>query len=42
MSRIGKHPVELAKGVSAVIADDYITVKGPKGEVRMHLSLIHI
>ena len=37
MSRIGKHPVELAKGVSAVIADDYITVKGPKGEVRMHV-----
>ncbi len=37
MSRIGKHPVELAKGVSAVIADGFITVKGPKGEVRMHV-----
>ena len=37
MSRIGKHPVELSKGVTANIADGYITVKGPKGEVRMHV-----
>ena len=37
MSRIGKHPVELAKGVSAVIGDDYITVKGPKGTLERDL-----
>ena len=37
MSRIGKHPVELASGVSATIADGFITVKGPKGEVKMHI-----
>lgn len=37
MSRIGKHPVELASGVSAVIADGFITVKGPNGEVKMHI-----
>ena len=37
MSRIGKHPVELAQGVSATLADGFITVKGPKGEVRMHV-----
>lgn len=37
MSRIGKHPVELASGVTAVIADGYITVKGPKGEVKTHI-----
>lgn len=37
MSRIGKHPVELASGVSANIADGMITVKGPKGEVKMHV-----
>lgn len=37
MSRIGKHPVELASGVTAVIADGFITVKGPKGEVKTHI-----
>lgn len=37
MSRIGKHPVELAKGVTATLADGFITVKGPKGEVKMHI-----
>ena len=37
MSRIGKHPVELAQGVSATLADGFISVKGPKGEVRMHV-----
>ena len=37
MSRIGKHPVELAQGVTAAIADGFITVKGPKGEVKVHV-----
>ena len=31
MSRIGKKPVELAKGVSATLSGQTIEVKGPKG-----------
>ena len=31
MSRIGKKPVELAKGVTASISGQTIEVKGPKG-----------
>ncbi len=35
MSRIGKKPVEFPTGVSIVIgADNIITVKGPKGELK--------
>ncbi|MCF0252931.1 MAG: 50S ribosomal protein L6 [Duodenibacillus sp.] len=37
MSRIGKLPVALAKGVEIKVADGNITVKGPKGEVSTHL-----
>lgn len=37
MSRIGKHPVELAAGVTCTIADGFVTVKGPKGEVKTHI-----
>ena len=37
MSRIGKKPIPLAKGVSFVVADGTISVKGPKGEVSNHL-----
>jgi large subunit ribosomal protein L6 len=33
MSRIGKRPVPLPKGVTATIAGRTITVKGPKGEI---------
>ena len=33
MSRIGKRPVPLPKGVSAQVAGQRITVKGPKGEI---------
>ena len=33
MSRIGKRPVPLPSGVSAAIAGQTITVKGPKGEI---------
>jgi len=33
MSRIGKLPIELPKGVSVIIADSTLTVKGPKGEL---------
>ncbi len=31
MSRIGKHPVPLPKGVKATLADGKLTVTGPKG-----------
>ena len=34
MSRIGKRPVELPKGVSITAGADYFEVKGPKGSVR--------
>lgn len=33
MSRIGKRPVSLPKGVTATIAGQTVTVKGPKGEL---------
>jgi large subunit ribosomal protein L6 len=33
MSRIGKRPVPLPQGVTATIAGQTITVKGPKGEL---------
>ena len=35
MSRIGKKPVEIAKGVTAsVSANNELTLKGPKGELK--------
>lgn len=37
MSRIGKHPVKVPAGVSAVITDDEIVVKGKLGELKTHL-----
>lgn len=37
MSRIGKLPVILGKGVDCKIDNGYIVVKGPKGEVTMHV-----
>lgn len=37
MSRIGKRPVPLPKGVSAAIKDGTVSVKGPKGELKLHL-----
>ncbi len=33
MSRIGKRPVPLPSGVTATIAGQFVTVKGPKGEI---------
>lgn len=33
MSRIGKQPINLPSGVTATIAADAVTVKGPKGEM---------
>ncbi len=36
MSRIGKQPVPVVKGVSVTITEDTITAKGPKGELSMN------
>ncbi len=37
MSRIGKKPIPLPKGVSYTVDGNVITVKGPKGTVTNHL-----
>jgi large subunit ribosomal protein L6 len=37
MSRIGKKPVPLPKGVTAAINDGTVSVKGPKGELKLRL-----
>ncbi len=34
MSRIGKLPVAIPAGVTITVDDDFITVKGPKGELK--------
>jgi large subunit ribosomal protein L6 len=39
MSRIGKQPVHLPKGVTVTVGkENIITVKGPKGELQMKLK----
>lgn len=38
MSRIGKVPVAIPDGVSIDVAEDVITVKGPKGELQQSLT----
>ena len=37
MSRIGKHPVVLPKGVTAKVEGNTVQVKGPKGELERTL-----
>ena len=37
MSRIGKKPVPLPKGVTAAVHDGTVSVKGPKGELKVKL-----
>jgi large subunit ribosomal protein L6 len=38
MSRIGKHPVKLPKGVTAKVDGQRVAVKGPKGELSFTAS----
>ena len=38
MSRIGKKPIALPKGVSAAVEGQTVKVKGPKGELKVTLS----
>jgi large subunit ribosomal protein L6 len=37
MSRIGKKPIPIPKGVSVTIAPDAIEVQGPKGKLRQYI-----
>ena len=37
MSRIGKKPVPLPQGVTAAVHDGTVSVKGPKGELKLRL-----
>ena len=38
MSRIGKLPVHLPKGVTISVKDNVVTVKGPKGELTQNIN----
>lgn len=38
MSRIGKLPIELPKGVTVSVAKSSVTVKGPKGELHQDID----
>ncbi|MBI2836353.1 MAG: 50S ribosomal protein L6 [Chloroflexi bacterium] len=38
MSRIGRMPVPVPKGVTVTISDSTVTVKGPKGELQRRLN----
>lgn len=38
MSRIGRLPVSLPKGVTCSVSDNQITVKGPKGELKQAIE----
>ena len=35
MSRVGKNPIPIPKGVTVTVSGDVITVKGPKGQLQM-------
>ncbi|MFY9344268.1 MAG: 50S ribosomal protein L6 [Planctomycetota bacterium] len=37
MSRVGKKPIEVPKGVTVQVASGTVSVKGPKGELKMPL-----
>ena len=37
MSRIGKKPIEVPKGVTVQVSATHVSVKGPKGELKMPL-----
>ena len=37
MSRVGKLPVQIPAGVTVVVDEGWVKVKGPKGELRTHV-----
>ena len=39
MSRLGRKPIEVPKGVNVSIAANHVAVKGPKGELKRDLPL---
>lgn len=39
MSRIGKAPIAIPSGVNVTVADNIVTVKGPKGELKQNIIL---
>ena len=38
MSRVAKKPVELAKGVTADVQGQMVTIKGPKGTLALQVN----
>jgi large subunit ribosomal protein L6 len=40
MSRVGKQPVAIPKGVNVSVSSDTVTVKGPKGELKQVLPAL--
>ena len=38
MSRIGKLPIQIPAGVTITIKEDFVTVKGPKGELSQQIN----
>ena len=40
MSRIGKMPITVPAGVTVTIEDNFVTVKGPKGELKQTINPI--
>ena len=38
MSRIGKMPITVPAGVTVTIEDNFVTVKGPKGELSRQIN----
>lgn len=40
MSRIGKHPITVPAGVTVKVEDNFVSVKGPKGELSSQISKI--
>ena len=37
MSRVGKNPINLPKGVEAILGDASVKLKGPQGELSLSL-----
>ena len=37
MSRVGKNPISLPKGVEAILGDTSVSIKGPQGELSLSL-----
>ena len=38
MSRIGKHPITVPAGVTVKVEDNFVSVKGPKGELSRQIN----